>query len=259
MNYASSSDTIGKGHSHLIFPWKQKGLIVYDAIDEVPEDCILVVPHFAPWWEPLKSYIQSGRPYIEIEYGYWGFGDTRNKPRRVTYNNFHNINYNKFITDRTTLFNQPEILPYKENPDGDVLVILPHRKTCVQRTGLKLGHYEKQLTKKIRKFYSGNLKFRHKPKRSDGRWETFLDELQGIKAVIGERTVACAEANLLGIPAYSVDNSITTLLTGKLKNINNITFPDRSKWFQHICHSQFLVEEFTTTIPADITERYQIL
>jgi hypothetical protein len=259
MNYASSLDTTGKGQSHLLYPWKQKGLINYDTISEVPDDCILVVPHFAPWCEPLKSYIQSGRPYIEIEYGYWGLGNTMNKPRRVTYNNFHNLNYNRFITDRTTLFNQPEILPYKNNPDGDVLVILPHRKTCWLRTGLKIQHYEKKITTQIRKFYSGNLTFRYKQKGSNGRWESFLEDLQGIKAVIGERTVACAEANLLGIPAYSVDNSITTLLTGELKNINNITFPDRSKWFQHICHSQFLVEEFQTTTPADITEIYQIL
>ena len=104
MNYASSLDTIGKGQSHLLYPWKQKGLIVYDTIDKVPNDYILVVPHFAPWCEPLKSYIQSGKPYIEIEYGYWGLGKTTNKPRRVTYNNFHNLNYNRFDQYINSLF-----------------------------------------------------------------------------------------------------------------------------------------------------------
>jgi len=109
MKYASSLDLISKKYKNLLNPWKLKGLIIYNSISEIPEDSILVFAHFQPWKEPLKSYIESGRPYIEIEYGYWGIGGPRSKPRRVTYNNFNNIKYNTFISDRTILFQTPEI------------------------------------------------------------------------------------------------------------------------------------------------------
>lgn len=56
MNYAISLDCISNENPGWIFtPWKLKGAIIYDKISKVPDNSILVVSHFAPWWEPLKT------------------------------------------------------------------------------------------------------------------------------------------------------------------------------------------------------------
>jgi len=78
-------------------------------------------------------------------------------------------------------------------------------------------------------------------------------------AVVGERTMACVEACLSGTPAFTVDNSMTTLLMGGIENLKDIRRPDRTAWVEHISWSQFLNEEFNTVKPAELTELYQII
>jgi hypothetical protein len=63
---------------------------------------------------------------------------------------------------------------------------------------------------------------------------------------------------LLGTPAFTVDNSMTTLLMGGIENLKTISYPDRQNWWEHICWSQFHATEFTTIAPAELTEQYQI-
>ena len=83
-------------------------------------------------------------------------------------------------------------------------------------------------------------------------------QIQNAYAVVGERTMACVQACLLGTPAFTVDNSMTTLLMGGIENLKTLNYPDRSDWWEHICWSQFTVEEFNSIAPAELTERYQI-
>jgi len=70
--------------------------------------------------------------------------------------------------------------------------------------------------------------------------------------------MACVEACLLGIPAYTTDASMTTLLMGGIENLATDNQPDRATWWEHICWSQFNRTEFNTTTPADLVEQYQI-
>jgi len=70
--------------------------------------------------------------------------------------------------------------------------------------------------------------------------------------------MACVEACLLGIPAYTTDASMTTLLMGGIEGLGNIQYPDRTAWWEHICWSQFNRAEFNSTVPADLVEQYQI-
>jgi hypothetical protein len=89
------------------------------------------------------------------------------------------------------------------------------------------------------------------------RWSSYVEQLQAAHAVVGERTMACVEACLLGVPAYTTDASMTTLLMGDISNLAAPQFPDRSAWWEHICWSQFNRAEFETAGPADLTELYQ--
>ena len=84
--------------------------------------------------------------------------------------------------------------------------------------------------------------------------------LDDAHAVVGDRTMACVEACLLGVPAYTIDHSMTTLLMGGVENLGNIQHPDRSDWWDHICWSQFHIWEFVDCAEsvADLVESYQI-
>ena len=43
-----------------------------------------------------------------------------------------------------------------------------------------------------------------------------------------------------------------------IENLKTVSYPDRQDWWEHISWSQFHVNEFTTTAPAELTEQYQI-
>jgi hypothetical protein len=65
---------------------------------------------------------------------------------------------------------------------------------------------------------------------------------------------------LLGVPAYTIDATMTTLLMGGVANLVNIQYPDRANWWDHVCCSQFKINEFIEdgTSVADLVELYQI-
>jgi hypothetical protein len=70
--------------------------------------------------------------------------------------------------------------------------------------------------------------------------------------------MATVEACLLGVPGFTVDTSMSTLLMGGIENLATPLMPDRAAWWEHICWSQFNLAEFFTTAPVDLVEQYQI-
>jgi hypothetical protein len=124
--------------------------------------------------------------------------------------------------------------------------------------GENLNQFRTRLTAAVQPYWSGEIRWRKKTRAKDSRWPGYVEQLSGARAVIGERTMACVEACLLGIPAYTTDASMTTLLMGGIENLGNTQYPDRTAWWEHICWSQFNRAEFNTTVPADLVEQYQI-
>ena len=129
----------------------------------------------------------------------------------------------------------------------------------MERTGETLIEWRQRMSEIISPYWSGPIMFRKKAGKKELRFQNFCNQMERAHAVVGERTMACAEACLHGIPAYTIDQSITTLLMGGIENLTNIQYPDRKDWWEHICWSQFTVDEFTNgTAPADLVEQYQI-
>jgi hypothetical protein len=124
MKYAISREMMGKSFSTwTVKPWKLMGLKEYDTTVQIPDDAILIASHYAPWWSPLKEYIAEGRPWIEIDYSYWG---TKNTVRRVTYNGHHNLRINDRPFSRSHLFATPQQQNWKNDSSNEfVLGILP--------------------------------------------------------------------------------------------------------------------------------------
>jgi len=258
MKYAYALDMPGEHAKWTLEPWRQRGLKVFDRVVDIPDDYVLIATHYAPWWSPLNEYIAEGRPYIEIEYGYWGPDTPRRETRRVTYNGHHNMTMRPVPHSRAHLFPTPAQQPWQSHTDGYVIGIQPVEVVLQERTGENLDQFRARLTAAVRPYWSGEIRWRKKTGAKDNRWPRYVEQLAGARAVVGERTMACVEACLLGIPAYTTDASMTTLLMGGIENLAIDNRPDRAAWWEHICWSQFNRAEFNSTVPADLVEQYQI-
>lgn len=259
MKYALSKDLLSNKPSSFTFePWKKMGLTVYDKISKIPDNEILIASHFAPWRNPLKEYIAEGRPWIEIEYGYWGIDSPRRETRRVTYRGHHNLRFKSVPFSRSDLFKIPQIQPWRTNQGEYVLGILPIEEILKERTGENLVQFQQRIEKIIKQYWDGQIVWRKKRGPGSNRFESFKMQIANAHAVVGERTMACVESCLLGVPAFTVDNSMTTLLMGGIENLKKLNYPDRTAWWEHICWSQFNRNEFDSVIPAELTEQYQI-
>jgi hypothetical protein len=140
-----------------------------------------------------------------------------------------------------------------------VIGIQPVEEILLQRTGENLEQFRQRLTDMVRPYWTGPIHWRKKRGGAKpGRFDSFVEELKNAHAVIGERTMATVEACLLGVPGYTVDASMSTLLMGGIENLARPLWPDRSIWWEHICWSQFNRAEFNSTTPADLVEQYQI-
>jgi hypothetical protein len=255
MKYAISREMMGKSFSTwTVQPWKLMGLTVYDTVSQVPDNEILISSHVPPWRDPLREYVKEGRPWIEIDYAYWG---DKNSTRRVTYNGHHNLKMNVRPFSRSHLFTTPKIQDWRtESTKEYVLGILPLEEILKQRTGEDLLDFKTRLSAVINQYWDGPIIWRKK--KGKQKFESLTAQIQNAYAVVGERTMACVQSCLLGTPAYTVDNSMTTLLMGGIENLKTLSYPDRNDWWEHICWSQFHDYEFNSVTPAELTEQYQI-
>jgi hypothetical protein len=141
-----------------------------------------------------------------------------------------------------------------------VIGIQPVEEILLQRTGENLQQFRDRLTQTVQPYWSGSIHWRKKRGGAKpGRFDSYVEQLQNAHAVIGERTMATVEACLLGVPGFTVDASMSTLLLGGLENLAAPPQPDRTAWWEHICWSQFNRTEFETAGPADLVEQYQII
>ena len=158
---------------------------------------------------------------------------------------------------RSHVFTTPQLQDWRTNSTKEyVLGILPHEEILKQRTGENLLEFQTRLSTVINQYWEGPIIW--KKKKGKQQFEALQTQIQNAYAVVGERTMACVQACLLGTPAFTVDNSMTTLLMGGIENLKTLNYPDRSDWWEHICWSQFNRNEFDSIIPAELTEQYQI-
>lgn len=261
IKYAVVDSLIDKHNRWAAEPWIKKGAQRFSSIKDVPDDYILLAIHFAPWWSPLKEWIEKGNKWIEIDYGYWGHNMPRRNTRRVTFCNSHNLRMNPAPYSRLHTLD-PSVQDWKTKRGQYVIVIEPQPETLLERSGVHLSEWKLNIQTTIKKYWAGDILWRKKRGGKDSqRWPEFVSQLENSYAVIGERTMACAEAAMLGYQAYTIDYSIVSLLMGdNLENLTTLKMPDRSEWLNHIAWSQFNKEEFLTSYTvAEMVETHQIL
>lgn len=259
--YAIARDCLEGKHSNWILqPWVNAGAKIFNTVAEIPNDYILISVHFPPWREPYKSWIQKGNEHIEIDYGYWGLNLPRRNTRRVTYMGSHNINMRTIPYSRLHTLN-PSVEDWKNLRGEYLLLIEPQQDIVFERLGIYLGQWKEELLDKLKPYWNGPIKWRRKSGgKNASRWPSYLEDLHGCYAVVGERTMACVEAAMLGYQAYTIDFSTVSLLMGTdLTKLNEMQTPDRTAWLEHIAWSQFAPEEFAnSTDVVQMVEQYQM-
>lgn len=258
--YSLCLECLDKNFSWLARPWIFAGAVTYEKIADVPADSILISiwPAFR---SPVKEWAAAGNSYIEIDMGYWGLDTPRRDTKRVTYNNSHNLNMLSSVpySRKDTL--NPPVLPWNKRKGDYVLIIEPNPNTMTERKGINMSQWREMMLDLITPHWKGEIKWRvKKGGKNRTRWKTFVEDVKNCQAVVGERTNACAEAIMLGCPAYTIDDTITTLLMGKdLSQIANPIYPDRDAWIEHVAWSQFHNDEFNNGSKiAELVEQYQI-
>jgi len=261
VKYAIVNQLIDRSYFGLAQPWIKMGAKTFNSVDEVPKDHVLLAIHFAPWWSPLKEWIAQGNKWIEIDYGYWGHNLPRRNTRRVTYCDSHNTKLKTAPYSRINTLD-PAIGDWRQTRGNFILVIEPQQEIIFERTGVTLSNWKLNIEKQIKTFWDGDIVYRKKRGGKDPRrWPEYLEQLNNCYGVIGERTMACVEAAMLGYQAYTVDHTVVSLLMGNnITDIMKIKTPDRTQWLNHIAWSQFTREDFENNYDvAVITEQYQIL
>jgi len=259
--YAICHEVIeNKSSNWILQPFIKAGATTFNSIKDIPNDYILISVHYPPWRSPYKDWIDRGNQHIEIDYGYWGINNPRRNTRRITYMGSHNLNMDIVPFSRLATLD-PKILPWRENRGDQLLIIEPQQQTIFERTGKTLSEWKHSILEKLEGIWDGPIKWRRKAGgKNPQRWPTFLEDLNNSHAVIGERTMACVEAVMLGVPAYTVDFSAVSLLMGtSIEKIKDPELPNRDYWLEHIAWSQFSPDEFSKeTVVVEMLEQYQI-
>lgn len=263
IRYAICPEVIeNKSSRWILEPFIKAGAKTFQKVNEIPDDYTLISIHYPPWRSPYKDWIAKGNNHIEIDYGYWGLDNPRRVTRRITYNGSHNLKMKSNVPfSRLHTLNEPKVQDWKFNRGDNLLIIEPQEKIIFERTGQYLGEWREKILNSLSNIWDGPIKWRRKVGgKKQGRWTSYIDDLKESHAVIGERTMACVEAVMLGYPAYTIDHSAVSLLMGDgISNIANPSFPDRTQWLEHIAWSQFHPNEFSNGIKViEMFEQYQV-
>lgn len=258
--YAICEELIELKSSVALEPWFRAKTQIFKKVSEVPDDHILISVHFPPWRSPFKEWIAKGNNYLEIEFGYWGINSPRRVSKRITYNGHHNLKMKPVPFSRLHTLN-PAVQDWKTTRGDILLLIEPQPEIIQERTNMTFLQWREQFLEKINSVWKGPVRWRRKAGGKDpNRWPSFINDLQTAHAVVGDRTMACVEAVMLGYPAYTIDYSMVSLLMGNdLTHINNIILPDRTKWLEHVSWSQFYPEDFANKFSViEMIEQYQM-
>lgn len=263
IKYAVVEEIVPVKAMRFLNPWFLLGAKTFKACNQVPLDHIIVSYHWPGWLDPLRSWVDCGGKYLEIEYGYWGELSSKGRTlsRRISYNGSFNLNIKSVPHSRKKLFSN-RIQDWRTKRGDYLLIPMPNPEFLFKRKGLTIQQWQDDMVAKLSQVWQGPIRWREKRGVKGGQRQlSFEKDLEGCYAVVGERTMACAEAVMLGYPAYTIDDTIVTPLMGKnLSALQNIILPDRDTWFEHVAWSQFLDEEFTQgSNVARMVEDYQII
>ena len=181
-----------------------------------------------------------------------------------------NINNLGFFSNKTDLDeNRPKILgvnlsDMKTDRRSEIL-ICSQLSESLQWEGMpSTEQWLISMIDKIRRYSSRKIVIRSHPRSStrlelkDVRLETpkkilgtydDYDIDYNYHCVINHNSGPCVQSAIFGTPIICDQSSLAWPVSDCFENLENISLPDRSKWFLELCHTEWTVPEIASGVP----------
>lgn len=202
----------------------------------------------------FNGHIKSGRHAIGIDLGYYGRGDNKSYPIRITIDAPHPQRLMSDHVDPYRWENTGRPLRDDFNPDGHIVLCGMGRKSRVQ-FGIDGTAWERAILKRIRSAYPGvNIIYRPKAGAMESLGKDIkIDPLSSIEKVIaGARLVVVRHSNvaidacIAGVPVVCEDGAASKLYGADLCNPVHPSPEQRLQFLQSLAHWQYRPEESLT-------------
>lgn len=202
----------------------------------------------------FNGHIKSGRHAIGIDLGYYGRGDNKSYPIRVTIDAPHPQKLMSHEVDPSRWNATGKPMRADFNPDGHIVLCGMGRKSRVQ-FGIDGTAWERSALAKIRAAYHGvQIVYRPKAGATECLDRTVkVDAISPIEKVIaGARLVVARHSNvaidacIAGVPVVCEDGAASKLYGADLCNPKNPSPEERLRFLRALAHWQYRPEESLT-------------
>jgi len=207
--------------------------------------------------------MRQQKPVIIIEVG----NLFRGKTWRVSTNHINRLGF--FGNSENLDLARPEKLgiklrPVQERRRPEILIACQHEYSLQWQGQPKMAEWAKQQIQEIRKFSSRKIVVRPHPrspftlnmpdiemsipKKVPGTYDDF-DFNHNYHCVINHNSGPGVSSAINGIPVITDSSSLAWPVSSSFENIENISLPDRDKWFLNLTHTEWTLDEMAQGIP----------
>lgn len=207
--------------------------------------------------------ISQGKPIVIIEVG----NLFRNKTWRICLNHINNRGY--FGNDVNLDPNRVEKLKikienFKNDRKPEILIATQHSQSLQWEGMPPMSEWVADTVAEIRQYTDRKIKIRPHPrsplrlvlpdvevltpKQIPGTYDDF-DIDYNYHCVINYNSGPAVQAALKGVPIVCDQSSLAAPLSDTLKNIENVSLPDRTDWAIKLSHTEWTVDEIAQGIP----------
>lgn len=149
---------------------------------------------------------------------------------------------------------RPEILICSQLPESLQWEGMPSMDQWINETVEKIkSHCDRKIVVRPhpRSFCKNNFKDVRVeiPKKIPNTYDDF-DIDYNFHCVVNHNSGPSVQAAIFGTPVICDQSSLAWPVSDRYENIENISLPDREKWFVELCHTEWTVEEISKGIPA---------
>lgn len=149
---------------------------------------------------------------------------------------------------------RPEILICSQLPESLQWEGMPSMDQWINETVRKIkSHCDRKIVVRPhpRSFFKNNFKDVRVeiPKKIPNTYDDF-DIDYNFHCVVNHNSGPSVQAAIFGTPVICDQSSLAWPVSDRYENIENISLPDREKWFVELCHTEWTVEEISKGLPV---------
>ena len=211
----------------------------------------------------FRKAMKSNTPVVILEIGNLKRGTTW----RISVNHINGLGYFGNDQDLDPARSQKlgvVLTDPQENRRSEILIACQHANSLQWEGMPPMAGWVKNTVSKIREHSSRKIIIRphprspfnlnitgvviEKPKKLSQTYDDFDIDYR-YHCVINHNSGPAVQAAINGIPVICDQSSLAYPVSDNFENIENISLPDRTQWFQKLCHTEWTVDEIAAGIP----------